>query len=62
MQIRIALLDKQETMTYFRRWIRYWKTKKNYTLEHAAERIKIYTKEKFDYKIIEVELNVDENE
>lgn len=40
----------------------HWKTKKNYTLEHAAERIKIYTKEKFDYKIIEVELDVNENE
>ena len=37
----------------------HWKSRKNYTLEHAAERIKIYTKEKFDYKIIEVEL--DEN-
>ena len=35
----------------------HWKTRKNYTLEHAAERIKIYTKEKFDYKIIEVDIN-----
>lgn len=35
----------------------HWKSKKNYTLEHAAERIKIYTKEKFDYRIVEVELN-----
>lgn len=35
----------------------HWKTRKNYTLEHAAERIKIYTKEKFDFKIVEVELN-----
>ena len=35
----------------------HWKSKKNYTLEHAAERIKIYTKEKFDYKIVEVDLN-----
>lgn len=35
----------------------HWKSRKNYTLEHAAERIKIYTKEKFDYKIIEVEIN-----
>ena len=25
-----------------------WKTKKNYTLDHAAERIKIYSREKFD--------------
>lgn len=35
----------------------HWKTKKNYTLEHAAERIKIYTREKFDYNIIEVDIN-----
>ena len=35
----------------------HWKSKKNFTLEHAAERIKIYTKEKFDYKIIEVKLD-----
>ena len=27
-----------------------WKSFKNYTLTHAAERIKIYTKEKFKYK------------
>ena len=26
-----------------------WKAKKNYTLNHAAERIKIYAKEKFKY-------------
>jgi len=37
----------------------HWKTRKNYTLEHAAERIKIYTKEKFDYKIIEVDIKDD---
>jgi superfamily II DNA or RNA helicase len=35
----------------------HWKSRKNYTLEHAAERIKIYTREKFDFKIIEVDLN-----
>jgi superfamily II DNA or RNA helicase len=35
----------------------HWKSNKNYTLEHAAERIKIYTREKFDYKIVEVDLN-----
>lgn len=34
----------------------HWKSKKNYTLEHAAERIKIYTREKFDYKIVEIDL------
>ena len=34
----------------------HWKSNKNYTLNHAAERIKIYTKEKFDYKIYEIEI------
>ena len=35
----------------------HWKSRKNYTLEHAAERIKIYTREKFDYKIVEIDLD-----
>ena len=34
----------------------HWKQHKNYTLNHAAERIKIYAKEKFDYKIYEINL------
>lgn len=34
----------------------HWKTKKNYTLEHAGIRIQIYTKEKFKYKIHEVKI------
>ncbi len=34
----------------------HWKGRKNYTLEHAAERIKIYTKEKFSYKIYEINI------
>jgi superfamily II DNA or RNA helicase len=33
-----------------------WKKKKNYTMQHAIERIKIYAKEQFDYKIYEVKL------
>jgi superfamily II DNA or RNA helicase len=33
-----------------------WKKHKNYTLNHAIERVKIYTKEKFNYKISEVPL------
>jgi len=33
-----------------------WKTKKNYTLLHFMERIKIYNEEKFDYKIYKVSL------
>ena len=32
----------------------HWKSRKNYTLNHAAERIKIYTKEKFNFKIVEI--------
>jgi superfamily II DNA or RNA helicase len=34
----------------------HWKTKKNYTLNHAAERIKIYAKEKFKYNLYEVKI------
>jgi superfamily II DNA or RNA helicase len=34
----------------------HWKSKKNYTLLHAAERIKIYSKEKFDYKIHDINI------
>ena len=34
----------------------HWKSKKNYTLNHAAERIKIYNKEKFKYKVYEVKI------
>lgn len=33
-----------------------WKKKKNYTLNHAIERVKIYSKEKFKYKMHEVPL------
>lgn len=35
-----------------------WKEKKNYTLLHFMERIKIYNEEKFKYKIYKVTLNV----
>jgi superfamily II DNA or RNA helicase len=34
----------------------HWKTKKNYTLVHAGIRIQLYTKEKFNYKIHEVQI------
>ena len=34
----------------------HWKNKKNYTLNHAAERIKIYSKEKFKYKVYEIKI------
>lgn len=33
-----------------------WKKKKNYTLNHADIRIQIYNKEKFDYKIFEIDI------
>ena len=33
-----------------------WKKKKNYTMTHAIERIKIYAREQFDYKIYEIDL------
>jgi superfamily II DNA or RNA helicase len=33
-----------------------WKAKKNYTLNHAAERIKIYAKEKFEYTVYPIEI------
>lgn len=34
----------------------HWRSNKNFTLNHAADRIRIYTKEKFDYQIHEVKL------
>ena len=34
----------------------HWKSKKNYTLDHAAARISIYSKEKFNFKIYEINL------
>ena len=34
----------------------HWKSRKNYTLQHAAERIKIYTKEKFTYKVYDINI------
>ena len=34
----------------------HWKSNKNYTLNHAAERVKIYSKERFKFKMHEVKL------
>jgi superfamily II DNA or RNA helicase len=34
----------------------HWKNQKNYTLQHAAERIKIYSKERFNYKMYDVNI------
>jgi superfamily II DNA or RNA helicase len=36
-----------------------WKSKKNFTIQHFAERVKNYNEEKFDYKIYPVNLKVD---
>ena len=33
-----------------------WKSKKNHTINHFAERVKIYSEEKFNYKIYSVQL------
>jgi len=35
-----------------------WKSKKNYTLLHFMERIKLYNEEQFPYKIYNVSLNI----
>ena len=35
----------------------HWKQQKNFTLLHSAERVKIYEKEQFKYKIIKVDLD-----
>lgn len=35
----------------------HWKQHKNFTLLHSAERVKIYEKEQFNYKIIKVDLD-----
>jgi superfamily II DNA or RNA helicase len=34
----------------------HYKAKKNFTLLHSAERVKIYSKEQFNYKIVQVEI------
>ena len=34
----------------------HWKSNKNYTLQHAAERVKIYSKEKFNYKLWDINI------
>jgi superfamily II DNA or RNA helicase len=36
-----------------------WKSKKNFTLYHMVERIKIYNEEKFNYKLVRVPINAE---
>jgi superfamily II DNA or RNA helicase len=33
-----------------------WKTRKNFTIQHFVERMKIYNEEKFEYKIYPVNI------
>ena len=33
-----------------------WKSKKNYTMNHLIERIKIYNEEGFDYKLVKIDV------
>lgn len=35
----------------------HWKSRKNFTLLHSAQRVKIYEKEQFKYKLIKVDLD-----
>lgn len=35
----------------------HWKSRKNFTLLHSAQRVKIYEKEQFNYKLIKVDLD-----
>lgn len=46
--------DGRDTVLYDIADDMHWKGYKNYTLQHSAERIKIYTKESFSYKIYEI--------
>ena len=48
--------DEKNTTVYDIADDLHWKSKKNYTLVHAAERIKIYAKEKFDYEIYDINI------
>jgi superfamily II DNA or RNA helicase len=34
-----------------------WKKKKNFTLQHMVERIKIYNEESFKYSLVKVDIN-----
>jgi hypothetical protein len=34
-----------------------WKKKKNFTLQHMVERIKIYNEESFNYTLVKVDIN-----
>ena len=48
--------DGRDTKVYDLADDLHWKSRKNYTLQHAAERIKIYSKEKFAYKLYDINI------
>lgn len=48
--------DKTECNLYDLADDLHWKSWKNHTLNHFAERVKTYSEEKFDYKIVEVKI------
>jgi len=48
--------DGRETTLYDITDDLHWQNRKNYTLLHGAERIKIYDKEQFKYKVIKVDI------
>ena len=48
--------DGQNTKIYDIADDLHWKSQKNYTLQHAAERIKIYSKERFNYKMFDINI------
>lgn len=48
--------DGQDTKIYDIADDLHWKNQKNYTLQHAAERIKIYSKERFNYKMFDINI------
>ena len=56
MCIRDRRKSNQDTTLYDITDDLHWKSKKNYTLNHSSERIKIYAKERFKFKIHEVDL------
>ena len=48
--------DGRETKLYDVADDLHWKSQRNYTLLHSAERIRIYDKEQFNYKVIKVDI------
>lgn len=49
--------DGRETILYDVTDDLHWKNRRNYTLLHGAERVKIYEKEQFKYNIIKVDIS-----